>query len=154
MVVMSHELLRVPAAVALLGLASVAGYAAGRQQPAAGEVHETVTQLKQDLVRAYKAADAEELDRIYADDFTVTDAAGKTRTKAEEIADLRAEGSTLTAGTYEPVSIRVFDDVAVMSGHGDLRGTGPNGDYHHRYYSFNVFVRRDGRWQYAAAFTP
>lgn len=22
------------------------------------------------------------------------------------------------------------------------------------YYSFNVFVKRDGRWQYVAAFTP
>jgi ketosteroid isomerase-like protein len=151
---MKQMLLSVPAILGLLALASVAGYAAGRQERTDREVESVATQLKKDLVRAYIAADTEELDRIYADDFTVTDATGKTRTKAEEIADLRAEGSTLTAGTYEPVSIRVFDDVAVMSGHGDLRGSGENGEYHHRYYSFNVFVHRDGRWQYAAAFTP
>jgi uncharacterized protein (TIGR02246 family) len=150
---MKHRLVRVAAAVGLLALTSLAGYATGRQH-AGGEVEHAVTQLKQDLVRAYIAADTDELARIYADDFTVTDAAGETRTKAVEIANLRAEGSTLVAGTYEPVSIRVFDDVAVMSGHGDLRGKGASGEYHHRYYSFNVFVHRDGRWQYAAAFTP
>jgi ketosteroid isomerase-like protein len=152
---MKRRFFKLPAAACILLLTTFAGYAAGRQgRDDSADVERIVAELKRDLVQAYLRADTAELARIYSDDFTVTDAAGNTRTKAEEIANLQATGSTLTAGTYEPISIRVFDDVAVMSGHGDLRGKGASGEYHHSYYSFNVFVRRGGRWQYAAAFTP
>jgi len=110
--------------------------------------------MKHDLVQAYIHRNADELDRIYAEDFTVTDAQGATRTKADEIASLKAGTSTLTAGRYEVVKVRVFGNVAVMSGHGHLEGTDASGPFQTSYYSFNVFVRRDGRWKYAAAFTP
>lgn len=117
-------------------------------------VEQTITRLKEDLVRAYETGDVSELDRIYSDDFTVTDADGVTRTKQSEMERLEREGSTLDGGTYTPVEIRIFGDIAVMSGLGDLYGTGPDGEWRSQYYSFNVFLFRDGRWQYAAAFVP
>lgn len=86
--------------------------------------------------------------------FTVTDAQGATRTKADEIASLKVGTSTLTAGPHELVKVHVFGNVAVMSGHTYLEGTDASGRFQASYYSFNVFVRRDGGWKYAAAFTP
>jgi ketosteroid isomerase-like protein len=146
--------------ILLLVLVGQLGYALGDragQQAAeqdARQVEQIISQLKHDLVQAYIHRSADELDRIYAEDFTVTDAQGTTRTKADEMANLKTETSTLTSGRYDVVKVRVFSDVAVMSGHGHLQGTGPSGPFQTSYYSFNVFVRRDGRWQYAAAFTP
>jgi len=132
-----------------------AGYATGMNRAAqapAGNVEPLLARLKSDLVLAYINKSAAELERIYADDFTVTDAEGNTRTKADELANLQS--ATLTSGEYKLVKVRVFGDVAVASGHADLRGTSESGPYRRQYYSFNVFVKRDGRWQYAAAFTP
>lgn len=134
---------------------ALAGYAAGVAHapgPQAENVESTLARLKSDLVQAYVNKSAAELGRIYADDFTVTDAEGNTRTKADELANVQSY--TLTSGEYRLVRFRVFGDVAVASGHGDLRGTSESGPYRRQYYSFNVFVKRDGRWQYAAAFTP
>jgi uncharacterized protein (TIGR02246 family) len=134
----------------LLGVL-VGGIAASPASP----VEQELARLKQDVVEAYVSRDAKALARIYSDDFTSTNAQGRTRTKAEELADLTAAGGDrLESGRYEPVKVRVFGDVAVMSGHGNLRWAGADGPRDSRYYSFNVFVKRDGRWQYAAAFTP
>jgi len=147
-------------AILLLGLAvalgNTTGRAAGqaRATQSAVEIEQIVIGLKHNLVQAYIWRDVLELERIYVDDFTVTDAQGETRTKADEIASLKGGATTLTTGHYDAVKVRVFGDVAVMSGHGELEGIGQTGHFHTRYYSFNVFVKRDGHWQYAAAFTP
>jgi ketosteroid isomerase-like protein len=111
-----------------------------------------LAQLKRDLVRAYVERDAAELGRIYCDDFVVTDAKGVRRTKADELAHVGE--ARLSAGRYEPIAIRVFGDVAVLYGHGELEGQGDDGPFRASYDSFNVFVKREGRWCYAAAYTP
>ena len=141
----------------MVAAAGVLGVFVGRGLGAApaATVEQELTKLKQDVVQAYVARDAKALARIYSDDFTSTNASGKTRTKADEVADIAAPGgSRLESGRYEPVKVRVFGDVAVMSGHGNLRWADTEGTRDSRYYSFNVFVKRDGRWQYAAAFVP
>jgi ketosteroid isomerase-like protein len=118
-------------------------------------VENELAQLKRDLVQAYIDRDAAALRRIYCDDFTVASADGSKRTKADELAGLATDdGSRLERGSYEPIVFRAFGDVVVMYGHGELHGRGADGPYQHSYDSFNVFARRDGRWCYAAAFTP
>jgi ketosteroid isomerase-like protein len=119
-----------------------------------GNVVAEVTRLKKALVEAYVRRDATALQSIYADDFVSTDAQGRTRTKGDELADLAKGESALESGSYDVVAVRVFGDVAVMSGHGNLVWRSSEGPRVSRYYSFNVFVKRDGRWRYAAAFLP
>ena len=141
----------------LVTMAGLLGVLVGRGLGAApaSTVEQELEALKQQVVQAYVARDPKALARIYSEDFTSTNAEGRTRTKADELADLAAPaGDRLESGRYEPVKVRVFGDVAVMSGHGNLRWVGAGGARDSRYYSFNVFVKRDGRWQYAAAFTP
>jgi uncharacterized protein (TIGR02246 family) len=139
------------AAFGLLGVFVGRGLGAAQSAP----VEQELARLKQQVVEAYVARDAKALAHIYADDFSSTNAQGRTRTKADELKDLSApSGERLESGRYEPVKVRVFGDVAVMSGHGNLRWAGAGEARDSRYYSFNVFVKRDGRWQYVAAFTP
>jgi ketosteroid isomerase-like protein len=137
---------------ALLAAALAGCAGAGAGSPS---VETDLARLKRELVNAYVQRDAAALRRIYCDDFTVTSAGGERRTKADELAGLADDGGgTLASGTYEPIAFRSFGDVVVMYGHGELKGHGPKGPYEHVYDSFNVFVRRDGGWCYAAAFTP
>jgi hypothetical protein len=110
--------------------ASLAGISAGAQTEESRSVEEIVTRLKHELVQAYLKQDVEALERV------------------------RAGETTLTSGRYDVVKVRVFGDVAVMSGHGTLAWEGPDGLVQSQYYSFNVFAKRDGEWKYVAAFTP
>jgi hypothetical protein len=121
--------------------ASLASISAGAQTEESRSVEEIVTRLKHELVQAYLKQDVEALER-------------RTRTKADEIESVRAGETTLTSGRYDVVKVRVFGDVAVMSGHGTLAWEGPDGLVQSQYYSFNVFAKRDGEWKYVAAFTP
>ena len=132
----------------------VAGVVSGSAHAAEPDVKTALARLKEDVVQAYVRCDARELDRIYTDDFTVSDAQGKVRRKADELDEARAGRCGLASGKYEPVAVRQFGDLAVMSGHTTLVLRDEKGERQVRYYSVNVFRREDGRWRYAAAFTP
>ena len=145
--------LRVPTGASFTSLMEGGGAEAGED-----ETRRTLTDLKAQVVKAFVDKDKAALDRIYADDYVATDSKGEMRTKRDEIARVEGGGGggdTLVAGRYDVVSVRVYGDVAVMSGHGHLTwrrsdGTARNSDY----YSFNVFERRGSQWKYVAAFLP
>jgi ketosteroid isomerase-like protein len=132
----------------------VAGLMSGRALGAEPELKTALARLKEETVQAYVRCDVRELDRIYSDDFTVTDAKGTVRRKADELDEARAGRCGLASGKYEPLAVREFGDLAVMSGHTTLVLREEKGERQVRYYSVNVFRREGGRWRYAAAFTP
>jgi ketosteroid isomerase-like protein len=143
--------LRVPTGASFTTLMEGGGAEAGED-----ETRRALTDLKAQVVKAFVDKDKAALDRIYADDYVATDSKGAMRTKRDEIARVDGGGGdTLVSGRYDVVSVRVYGDVAVMSGHGHLTwrradGTSRNSDY----YSFNVFERRGSQWKYVAAFLP
>lgn len=123
--------------------------------PDEAAIAKAVGEVKDAVVQAYIDLDAAALDELYTDDFTVTDAAGATRTKADELAYVRSSPEArVRAGSYKIIKVRVFGDIAVATGQATLTGEGKDGPFEHTYYSFNVFRREQGRWRYAAAFTP
>jgi ketosteroid isomerase-like protein len=138
------------------GLVGCLGRSQAQEVNAAGALttEEVVKKLKSELVQAYVKRDAQALDRIYAADYTVTDAQGNTRTKADELASLGQGEDRLESGRYDIVKVLDLGDVAVASGHGSLVWQTADGPRESKYYSFNVFVKRAGEWKYVAAFTP
>lgn len=111
--------------------------------------------VKTAVVHAYRDLDAEALESLYTDDFTVTDAQGRSRTKTDELAWVRAaKHPALLGGSYTLLHVRVYGDIAVASGRAELTVPSPEGPRPHRYTSVNVFRREKGRWRYAASFTP
>lgn len=128
-------------------------------RPAATESDESVrkalTELKAKVVQAFIHRDRAALERIYADDYVATDSEGKVRTKKDELAQLGADPDRLESGRYDVVAIRVYGNVAVMSGQGHLTWRKADGSTRRSdYYSFNVFEKRNGEWKYVAAFLP
>lgn len=114
-------------------------------------VEQELIQLKHDWGKAYVQRDAALLDRILADDFTVTDAEGVTTTKAEEMADFKSSNVVYESSTYEDAKVRVYGDTAVVAGRGTVKGRGKTAVFHTQYFSTNVFVKRQGRWQAVAS---
>src|SRR5262249_62408460 len=75
-------------------------------------------------------ADVATLDRILADEWTVTHANGTTDTKARYLADLKSGARKFTgAVTEKDVVVRFYGDTAIVSGSSDstvsLKGQAP-----------------------------
>jgi hypothetical protein len=111
-----------------------------------------------DLVRleharceAISAGDLQTLETLLADDLTHTHANGKTETKAEYLAAIG--GRLRTSSRGDDLRVRLYDDVAVMTG--TLRnvfpGSGPGESPRVvELQALQVWVRHSSGWQQTA----
>ena len=141
-----------------LGLLLAAGASSVRAvpDPPAGDAAtlRAVSEVKQAIVAGHKARDRAALGKLYAADYTATDASGKVTTRKELLEGL-ADGPEIVEGRYEIRSVRRWGDVAVAPGHGRLVYRNPDGSTRvSEYDSVNVFVLVETRWLYAAAYLP
>lgn len=94
-----------------------------------------------ELNRALKEGDIEAVDRLYADDFTLTTRAGVVRTKAYRLEWLARGPRYANAEEPKDVSIRLYGNVAVISGRVNARVP-------RRFMA--VWVHEEGMWRQVA----
>jgi ketosteroid isomerase-like protein len=128
-------------AVALMGTLAAA------QTPANSE--QELVKVENDWSQASMKRDGAALQRFYADDYQFTDADGVTSTKAKEITNLTSGAFRLTAYKFEDMKVRVYGDVAVVTGRNTIKGVWEDikRDISGPYRFTDVFVRRNGSWQ-------
>lgn len=114
-------------------------------------VEQHLIRLKHEMGQAYVVRDIAALERLYADDYTVTDSEGNTTNKTQEIDRLRTGKSTYESTSYEDVKVRVYGDTAIVAGRGTVKGRNADGPFHTEYHSTNVFVKQKGVWRAVAA---
>lgn len=95
-------------------------------------------------------ADAPLLDRLIADDATLIYGDGTTETKASFLAQVRSGKLHWTKFEYDPARVRVYGDVAVVTGIGR---SSINGGPEHTVYVTRVYTRQRGRWRLVASQT-
>jgi ketosteroid isomerase-like protein len=96
---------------------------------------------------ALLAADTVALSRMLAPDFVEISRFGTVRTRADNIRDIASGVLHLTTIKYDSLNVRVYGDVAVLTGIADNTGTMRGFPFSGRIRYTRVFVRRDGRWQ-------
>ena len=84
------------------------------------------------------------LEQILADDFSYTHSTGVVANRAQEIADTMS--SQWTSSRTDDMKVRVFGDVAIVTGRQVLEGTSKGYVSGPRRLT-DVFVRRNGKWQ-------
>ena len=115
------------------------------------KLEQALIKLKHDIGQAYVQRDIAALERLYADDYTVTDDSGETSNKTQEIERLKSSKAVYESTSYEDVKVRVYGDVAIVAGRGTVKGRGTKGAFHTQYFSTNVFVNQNGKWRAVAA---
>ena len=140
------------AGITLAVVLAASAVAAGAGQVPAGPEQALVT-LENDWSQASIKRDGAKLQQFYADEYVFTDADGMTSTKAKEIANLTSGAFRLTAYKFEDVKVRVYGEVAVVTGRNNIKGTWEDieRDISGPYRFTDVFVRRNGRWQCVAS---
>jgi ketosteroid isomerase-like protein len=121
-------------------------------QPAEGDSVRQLTELQQQLARAWVAGDRAAIERIIAPEWTVTGPDGGISTRADVLRDV-FETRTHRIGslTVDDVRVRVFGDAAVVTGRTRGRGESGHTPYDVEIRFTDMFVRRDGRWQAVAS---
>lgn len=87
------------------------------------------------------------LSTIIADEFVEISRFGQIRSKADNLRDIASGALKLLTVNYEDLAVRVYGDVAVLTGVADNTGTLRGTPFSGKVRYTRVFVRRDARWQ-------
>ena len=86
------------------------------------------------------------MERLYADDYTYTHSNGTVANKAQDIAASMSPDQAWTAHRSDDLKVRIYRDVAVVTGISTLTGSAKGYVSGPRRFT-EVWVRRNGRWQ-------
>jgi ketosteroid isomerase-like protein len=140
--------------ICLLSLALSAAYSVWAQQPKTDSdaaVSQTLQAMERAWLNAEQNHDAAAFEKLVADDWIALGPDGKSQTKAERSAEIKA--SHATSATMGDMKVRVFGDTAVVTGTDDevtMEG-GKKSTVHYAWT--DVFVKRKGKWLAVASQT-
>jgi uncharacterized protein (TIGR02246 family) len=124
------------------------------QQPTLSKAEEEVRRLERQWLDAYEQNDAEAMNRIVADDFTITFPNGEMQTKPQIVAMVKAPrraSQPRMRFRTEGVQSRAYGDTVILIGKviTEYEREGKTATEQSRYT--DTYVRRDGRWQVVAS---
>ena len=121
------------------------------QRPTSQEME--IRRLENDLSKALVERDVRALDRLWDDDLIFIARNGQTFTKAERIASNR-NGDPQTPGetnTNDEIVVRLHENTAIVTVLSTWTTPTGRGSSSSRYKALHVWIRKNGRWQLAAA---
>jgi ketosteroid isomerase-like protein len=95
---------------------------------------------------AFLKKDRAALERLFTDDFVYIHSNGTTTNRTQELAEAMSTDTKWTASTLDSLRVRVYGDVAVVTGVQTLTGSAKGYVSGPRRYT-NLWVRGNGRWQ-------
>ena len=133
--------------VALLSFGRQQSVAQGAAAAAEQEVRRTIEKYRTALLQK----DAATLERIWADDYTFTNGAGETHSKAERLANLKSGATSLDSiSEEEDMKVRVYGNVAVATSRVTIKGQYSGKQTSGQYRSIHVWVKGAAGWQLVA----
>jgi ketosteroid isomerase-like protein len=141
--------------ITYVAILSVALLSFGRQQSVAQGADAAPEQEVRQAIKKYREAllqrDASALEQIWADDYTFTNGAGETHSKAQRLANLKSGATSLDSiSQEEEMKVRVHGDVAVATGRVTIKGQYSGKQASGQYQSINVWVKGAAGWQLIA----
>ena len=134
---------------------TVALLSLGRQQSVAQNADAAVEQEVRQTIKKYRTAllqkDAATLEQIWTDDYTFTNGAGETHTKAERLAHLKSGATSLDSiSEAEDMKVRIHGNVAVVTSRVTIKGQYTGKQASGQFRSINVWVKGAAGWQLIA----
>ncbi|HLL75092.1 MAG TPA: nuclear transport factor 2 family protein [Pyrinomonadaceae bacterium] len=129
----------------------VSGQKRGINMNEDGKAEREVTELEREFGEALTRLDRARLERLMADDFLLTNTAGKIVSKAQVIADITSPDYELESLVNDDISVRIYGDVAVVMARGTAKGRYKGQDAGGQFRYTRVWLKRRGRWQAVVA---
>ena len=112
---------------------------------------QTLQAMEQTWLNAEKNHDAAAFEKLVADDWIAISPDGKSQTKAERVAEIKA--AQISSATLGEMKVRVFGDTAVVTGTDEETTTKDGKESTDHYVWTDVFVKRNGKWLAVASQT-
>jgi ketosteroid isomerase-like protein len=133
--------------VALLSFGRQQSVAQGADAVAEQEVRQTIEKYRTALLQR----DAATLEQIWADDYTFTNGAGVTFSKAQRLANLKSGATSLgSISEDEDIKVRVYGKVAVATSRVTIKGQYSGKQASGQYRSIHIWVKGAAGWQLVA----
>ena len=114
----------------------------------AQSVEQQVTKLENDWVKAMIAKDYAVLDRVMADDFTVSgDPDGSVVTKAQLISSIKSGEAVTTSYKYADLKVRVYGNAAIVTGLQSFVSTLKGKDDSGTFRFTDTWIKKGDSWQ-------
>ncbi len=136
--------------VAALFVAMVLGGCAGVQPSSTEDRGRLVAALTAQADRWDKAIvrkDRRAIEANLADDFRQIDGAGNVETRQSFIDGIITPELEITPYTVEDFDVRIYGEVALLSGWTRMTGKYEGKTFHTHYRYIDVYVRRNGEWK-------
>ena len=131
-----------------LALAAAGVFGAGTAIAQADKDTAALLKLEQDWANAVAKHDVAFIERVEAETYVYTDAAGNVGHKADDLATARAGDVKIDAFKLAAMTVALHGDTAVVTGATTLSGSDHGGPLAGTYRWTDTFVRRvDGQWQ-------
>jgi ketosteroid isomerase-like protein len=134
---------------------TVALLSSGRQQSVAQGANSAAELEVRKAIEKYRTAllqkDAATLERIWVDDYTFTNGAGETHSKAERLVNLKSGATSLDSiSEEEDMKVRIYGNVAVATSRVTIKGQYSGKQTSGQYRSIHVWVNGAAGWQLVA----
>ena len=106
-----------------------------------------VRQIEIDWGNAFERRDMATLDRMMADEYTLTDPLGHVRNKSETLTAIQTSEVDFESTHSDDVNVTIYDDTAVVTGRSTFRGRYKGWSMAGTYQYTDVLVRRNGSWK-------
>jgi ketosteroid isomerase-like protein len=113
----------------------------------AQDVKEQLKKLEMDRAAAVVKGDTATLDKQTADDYVLISMSGRMSDKSQMLNGFKSGQSKLTSNDLSDLKVRVYGDVAVVTGKADVKGTLGGQDATGQVLFTRVYVKKDARWQ-------
>ena len=117
---------------------------------AAQEVADQIKKMETDRAAAVVKGDWAKLEKETSDDYTLININGQMSNKSQMVEGFKSGQNKLTANDLSDMTVRVYDNVAVVTGKMDAKGTMGGKDVTGQGMFTRVYVKKGGHWQVVA----
>jgi len=117
------------------------------QTTARGAAEDSVRAAEDARKQALLTADTVLLSRLTAAEFYEVNRFGQLRTRASNMQEIATRTLKLTSVSYDSLSVRIYGDLAILTGIADNTGEYRGIPFSGRIRYTRIFTRREGRWQ-------
>ena len=111
------------------------------------EDEQQIRKIEQEWLDAIVKRDASYIEKIEADDFTVTGPLGRTLNKEEDVKDTTSGETTFEKMTIDELKVRLYGDTAIANGIATVKAKTKKKNESGRYAWTDVFVKMNGEWK-------
>ena len=114
-------------------------------------IADELREIENQLVAAWVAGDPSVHERVLSEDWSVIDAQGRIRNRAEVLEEMFRPGEHEMSGRIDEVVVRPYGDWAIVTGKTHVAGRYEGNEINVTLRFMDVFRRREGNWQVVAS---